>query len=335
MDMAARELRIKKERILFGISAAVSTVVWIVVAVTVIGLAYGVLIAVAVLMAHALLMAHVTGNGVRVSSAQLPEIWAKVEEASRKLGLPRAPEVYIVQHGGVLNAFATKLLSRRFVIIYSDLLDACELVQTGEASLPAKPNELDFIIGHEIGHLAAGHLAWQWFLLPARIVPLLGPAYSRAREYTCDLCGQAVVDDLEVSSRALLVLAAGGRAGRRVNLDAFVEQVTDTGRFWMAIFELNATHPFLSKRVAALRNAKSRGATASVARNALAYPLAPILGVAGGGPILMIAIVTYGLIFASMPALKKYFERRAADELQPVPGLRDVPGDLQAPAPPR
>jgi Zn-dependent protease with chaperone function len=329
--MLARELRIKKERVLFGISAVVSTIVWIVLTVTVIGIAYSALVAVAVLMAHALLMAHVTGNGVRVSSAQLPDIWAKVQEASRKLGLPRAPEVYIVQHGGVLNAFATKLLSRRFVIIYSDLLDACEL----DSSEPGKPSELDFIIGHEIGHLAAGHLAWQWFLLPARIVPLLGPAYSRAREYTCDLCGHAVVDDLEVSSRALTILAAGARAGRRVNLDLFVEQVTDTGRFWMAIFELNATHPFLSKRVAAMRAAKGLSATASVPRNVLAYPLAPILGIAGGGPVLMVVIVTYVAIFASMPTIRKYFEQKKAAEMEKLQGSLGAPDERAAPVAPQ
>jgi len=329
--MTARDLRTKKERTLFGISAAVSLIVWIVVAVSVIGLAYSVLVAVAVLMAHALLMAHVTGNGVRVSSAQLPEIWTKAQEASRKLGLARAPEVYVVQAGGILNAFATKLLSRRFVIIYSELLDACDIGEPGQMS------ELDFILGHEIGHLAAGHLAWQWFLLPARIVPLLGPAYSRAREYTCDLCGQAVVDDLAISSRALAILAAGGRAGRRVNLDMFVEQVTETGRFWMAIFELNASHPFLSKRVAALRTSTGQRPVANVPRNVLAYPLAPVLGLAAGGPLLIVMIVTYATVIAMLPTIKRYVGQAGAARAQAAePALEAPPVDDQgAPSAPR
>lgn len=307
--MSARDLRTKKERVLFGISAVFSAIVWIALTVSVIGIAYSAVVAVAVLMAHALLMAHVTGNGVRVSSAQLPEIWTKVQEASRRLGLQRAPEVYIVQHGGVLNAFATKLLSRRFVIIYSDLLDACD---AAGPRAPGAPSELDFIIGHEIGHLAAGHLAWQWFLLPSRIIPLLGPAYSRAREYTCDLCGHAATNDLEVSSRALTILAAGGHAGRRVNLDLFVEQTTETGRFWMAVFELNATHPFLSKRVAALRAAQGLHARAAVPRNLLAYPLAPVLGF-GGGPVFLLVIATYmAFLSVGMPALTKYLKAQKA-----------------------
>jgi Zn-dependent protease with chaperone function len=298
--MTAKELRTPRERVLFGIAAAFSAVAWLLICVTIVGLAYSLLVAVAVMMAHALLLAHVTGNGVRVSSAQLPDIHKKVQDAARKLGLSTVPEVYIVQAGGILNAFATKLLSRRFVIIYSDLLDACDVGRPGEVT------ELDFVIGHEIGHLAAGHLAWQWFLLPSRIIPLLGPAYSRAREYTCDLCGQAAVDNVEVSSRALAILAAGGRAGRKVNLDLFVEQAADTGRFWMAIFELNSSHPFLSKRVAAIRAANGIATQASAPRPLLAYPLAPILGMAGGGPILIVVIVTYAVILGAMPTLKKY-----------------------------
>ena len=315
--MTAKELRTGKERTLFGIAAAISAVAWLAIGISVIGLAYSALVAIGVLMAHALLLAHVTGNGVRVSSAQLPEIWQKVQEASRKLGMATPPEVYVVQAGGILNAFATKLLSRRFVILYSDLVDACEIGAAGAVT------ELDFVIGHEVGHLAAGHLAWQWFLLPARIVPLLGPAYSRAREYTCDRCGHAVTGNLEVSSRALAVLAAGGRAGRRVNLDTFVEQVDETGRFWMAIYELNASHPFLSKRVAALRAASGLVSRASSSRPVLAYPLAPFLGVLGAGPMIPVIIVTYAVLLASLPTLTKYFkasqQRAAAAQFDSLP----------------
>src|SRR6202048_3338587 len=79
---------------------------------------------------------------------------------------------------GILNAFATKLLSRKFVIINSALADAC-----------TDPRQLDFVVGHELGHLAAGHLAWNALLLPFHLVPWLGTAYSRARGYTRDRAG--------------------------------------------------------------------------------------------------------------------------------------------------
>jgi len=258
-----------------------------------------------VLIAHCLLMAHITGNGVRVGPRQLPELWARIENAAHKLGLERVPEAYVVQSGGVLNAFATKILSRRFIILFSDLVEACE-----ESGGAGAVNELDFVIGHELGHVAAGHLAFRLFLLPARILPLVGAAYSRACEYTCDRCGHEVVGDLAVSSRALAILAAGPRTARRMDLDAFVEQRGETSRFWMAVYELNATHPFLSKRVAALREWRQRGSAVPVGRNVWSYPLAPFFGAMSGNPASAIGIfivVAALMASAALPRLKQQY----------------------------
>ncbi len=172
------------------------------------------------------------------------------------------------------------------------------------------PDELDFVIGHELGHLACGHLTW--LLLPARIIPLLGPAYSRACEYTCDRCGHAVVGDLERSSRALAVLAAGGRCAATLDLDAFVAQREETRSFWMAIYELNATHPYLSKRVAALREHAKPGMAPAVGRNAAAYPLSPFFAFASGGASAasFFVIAYIGIVAAiAFPSFKKYETR--------------------------
>src|SRR5258708_5184037 len=129
-------------------------------------------------MARALCLATIKGTGVRVSARQFPELDARCQRAAQSLSLPSPPEVYLIQAGGALNAFATKLLSRKFMIIYSDLADECE-----------DPRQLDFVIGHEMGHLAAGHLRWNAFLWPFMLMPWLGAAYLRAREYTSDRCG--------------------------------------------------------------------------------------------------------------------------------------------------
>lgn len=150
-----------------------SSIVWLVLIVSVVGILYGAFILLFMLMAPALFLAHVRGNGVRVSERQLPDLNARVRAASEKLGLPQPPEVYVIQAGGVLNAFATKLLSRKYVILFSDLMDQCH-----------DPRQCDFVVGHEVGHLAAGHLRWNAFLAPYHLLPWLGTAYSRAREYT-------------------------------------------------------------------------------------------------------------------------------------------------------
>jgi Zn-dependent protease with chaperone function len=315
--MLAKELRTPRERKLFALSAMISTVVWLAMLISIIGIPYAILVGVVGLVVHCLFMAHVIGNGVRVGPRQLPELQRRIEAAAHKLGLDRVPEAYVLQSGGLINAFATKLLSRRFIIIYSDLLEACD-DQRAEGS--GRPNELDFVIAHELGHVAAGHLATRLFLLPARLVPLLGAAYARACEYTCDRCGHAVVEDLAVSSRALAILAAGPQTARRMDLDAYVEQRRETRNFWMAVYELNASHPFLSKRVAALRNWQVQGAAAPVGRNPFAYPLAPFLGLASGGAssVFLIVVIFVGVAAAvAIPRIKQQMGLGAAGLLPP------------------
>jgi Zn-dependent protease with chaperone function len=334
--MLARDLRTPRERTLFTISAIFSSIVWLALLISIAGIVYGVLLGLFALIVHCLFMAHVIGNGVRVGPRQLPDLMRRIEAAAHKLGMDRVPEAYVLQAGGLLNAFATKILSRRFIIIYSNLLEAGDTDDGTD-----KTNELDFVIGHELGHLAAGHLATRLFLLPARIMPWLGPAYSRACEYTCDRCGHAVTGDLTVSSRALAILAAGPRAARKMDLDAYVDQRRESGRFWMAVYELNASHPYLSKRVAALRAWQGQGTFERVGRNPFSYLLAPLFGFASGGPqsAVLILVVAAGIAAAiAVPRIKQQMgaglggpsrgykfdpsERGALDPLPPLPGDR-------------
>lgn len=300
-DMRAQELRTSSEQGLYVVSFIFSAIVWLVVIVTIVGLIYGLLLGFFLFVAHALMIAHIKGNAVKLSDKQLPGVYQKVVEACRKLGMPKVPDAYVMQAGGVLNAFATKFVGRNFIVLYSDLMEACE--ENGK--------EMDMIIGHEIGHLALGHLKWIWFLLPARVLPWLWPAYSRAREYSCDRCGCEVAGSLEPAAKGLAILAAGGKYGQQVNMDTFIRQSQDTSGFWTSIYELNASHPFLPKRVAALVNFKNPGTVPAVGRNIFAYPFAPFLGFGaapGAGPFVIVAII--GILAAvAIPQFQHYRER--------------------------
>jgi len=290
-----------KERPLFIAGAVFSGLVWLAVVVSLVGILYAALGALFVLSAHALFLAHVRTNGVRVDGQQLPDLHARIRAAASRLGIDRLPEIYVVQGGGLLNAFATKLLSRRYVILLSDLVDHCE-----------DPRQLDFVVGHELGHFAAGHLKWNLLLLPYRLVPWLGAAYSRACEYTCDRCGLAAAGDLEQSMRGLVVLAAGGRIAARVNLAAFASQRLESGGFWASVLELTSYHPFLCKRVGALQEMSAPGTVAPVSRSVAGWVLAPLLGsfggAGGGAPIVAIAVV--GVLAAiAIPNFVRYQAR--------------------------
>jgi Zn-dependent protease with chaperone function/competence protein ComGC len=299
--MRAQELRSGSEKTLYKLCAFVSFVVWAVVVMTIMGLLYGLLVGFFLFVAHALFIAHIKGNGVKLSETQLPAIYRKVVEATQKLGLDKAPEAYVMQAGGMLNAFATKFVGRNFIVVYSDLLEAC-----GEDT-----REMDMIIGHEVGHLALGHLKFIWFLFPAHLIPWLWPAYSRQREYSCDRCGYEVAGDFGSAARGLAVLAAGGKYGKQVDLDAFTKQIDDTKGFWTSVYELNASHPYLPKRIAALVNLKSPGAIPLPGRHPLAYPLSPIFAIgspAGAGPMIMIAVIAI-LAAIAIPQYNTFRER--------------------------
>jgi len=296
-----QKLRSPRERTLFKIGVVFSALCWVALVVSIVGIVYGAAIGLFILFAQALYLAHVRGNAVRVSATQLPELHARVVAAAERLGLAEVPETYVVQSGGVVNAFATKLLSRHFVILNSELVREC-----------GDPRQLDFVIGHEVGHLAAGHLSWNLFLAPYRILPWLGAAYSRAREYTCDRCGLAFAGDLEQSMRGLVVLAAGSGVAARADLGAFIAQTKETGGFWMAVYELVSSHPYLCKRVAALEKLGKPQVVAAVPRSKLAWFFAPLLGGLAGGPasapLAMVAVM--GILAAiAIPNFVRYQER--------------------------
>jgi Zn-dependent protease with chaperone function/Tfp pilus assembly protein PilE len=296
--MRAPEVRTASERRLYVASLTISIIIWIILLVTIVGLLYSLFIGFFIFAAHALTIAYIKGNAVKLSETQIPNIYRKVVDAAQRLGMPIVPEAYILQSGGVLNAFATKFFSRNFIIINSDLLEACD--DNGK--------EIDMIIGHEIGHLSLGHLRNRWLILPAFLIPWLGPAYSRAREYSCDLCGYEVVGDLEPAVKGITILAAGGKYGRQVDTDTYVKQAQDTCGFWTSVYELNASHPYLPKRVAALINYKNPGAVSDVRRNIFAYPLAPVFAFSSSSGVgLLIVVAIIGVLAAiAIPQFTAY-----------------------------
>lgn len=102
----------------------------------------------------------------------------------------------------------------------------------------------------ELGHHWRGHLTWRWLIAPARFVPHLGAAYSRACEYTCDRVG-AHCEPLGAMDGPL-VLAAGGWLHTHVDALAFAGHADSDESRWIRRAELVSSHPRLPKRVAAL-----------------------------------------------------------------------------------
>jgi Zn-dependent protease with chaperone function len=227
---------------LFALVVAASVVLWLALAISIIGIAYALLIAVGLFFAHVAYVAHVRGSAVRLGPDQLPELYARVVDLARRTGIDVMPEAYVMEAGGQLNALAMRFLRSRMVVLFSDLLEAC-----GDDHAAR-----DMIIGHELGHIRAGHLDWQWLLAPGMLFPFLGNACSRAREHTCDRYGAALCGDPAGALRGLAILAAGGHYGPRVNVKRLAAQRDDLDTGWMTIGKWLSSHPPLCERVAAL-----------------------------------------------------------------------------------
>ena len=323
MDLIA--LRYKNERPLFVIALVVSIVVWLVVAITIVGLVYVAVGALFLLMAQALMLAAIKGNGVLITSAQLPELHTRLEAASKKLGLASVPEAYLLGQRGLFNAFATRFLGRNFIVLYAELLENCD----------EDSGAIDFIIGHEMGHHALGHLKWRYVVFPGLVLPLVGPAYSRACEYSCDAVGQAVVDGKpDAAASGLAVLAAGGRYAKRMSIDAFMAQGATTGTFWQAVVELNSSHPFLPKRIAAVRRRQNAANVPQTGRNPFSYVLAPFFAFSAGGgagTVLLIVAIIGILAAIAIPNFLKYQERaRGLTPLGQLGAVDGAPAGLEA-----
>ena len=223
--------------------ALASAFLWLLLAATIFGLIYVGVICLFLFLGHVVLVTHIRGNAVRLGPDQLPDLHRRVLELAAAAGLDPVPEAYVMEAGGSLNAFATRFLRSRMIVLHTDLLEACG---DDEAAR-------DMVIGHELGHIKSGHLRFVWLMAPGLLLPFLGSAYSRACEYSCDRWGSALCGDANGAVRGLAILAAGGKLARQVNLRSFVQQTTQLDTGWMTVGKWLSRYPPLCDRVAALQ----------------------------------------------------------------------------------
>lgn len=250
----------KNERVLFAISFIIATLVWGAVLYYSNGVALAILPIgfLLYLFAQSGLISYLKGSGVLVSPAQYPDLMARVDFCAQKIGMTKVPRVYIMNGNGAFNAFATSFLRKQYVVLLSDVLDGVE----------DKPEAINFYIGHEMGHLDRKHLLYQTYLSAATWLPLLGAAYSRAREYTCDMYG-ALCCSPQAAQDGLALLAVGAKRYKTLNVQEYLNQTKETGGFWMSFHELIASYPWLVKRYAHVSPAPAKESIPS--RNFFAF----------------------------------------------------------------
>ena len=200
-------------------------------------------------------------SSVRCSAEQFPDLYQAMLDGCYILDLPTVPELYVSQTP-LVNAMALGQ-SKPFIVLNSGLVELMD------------PEEIRFVIGHELGHVLSGHsvyrtmlyylvnLAQRLALVPFAWIGLKAVIWGleewyRKSELTCDRAGLLATQDVEAARRALMKLA-GGKHLAELSHDEFHKQareydaVPDVRESLLKLLQLQgATHPFAVVRFAEL-----------------------------------------------------------------------------------
>lgn len=305
-----------RERALGAVLLVLGVLAWLGLIAGTFGVVLGALLVgfVIYLFAQSALVAHVRGNAVELSAEQFPDLHGQFADCCAKLGMSSRPEAYVLQGGGLLNAFAAQFLGHRFVVLLSGVVDAMQ----------SHPDGVRFYIGHELGHLKRGHAVGGLLRMPVLWLPLIGGAYARAKETTCDLHGLACSSSGESAAKALAALSAGPQRWQQMDMTAFARQARHGTGFWMSFHELTSGYPWLTKRAA-----RVLGEQRLPGRHPLAYVLASIVPYAsrlGGGFGLLVMVYLIGVLAAvAIPQYQAYVVKaKLVQAVQASDGVRNA-----------
>lgn len=184
----------------------------------------------------------IRGNSIRLSSDQIPEIYRILEKQCERLGITETPELYLSNTADESHAFSS--WKRNFIVLSTDNLGAFE----------ESHDVIAFFLGRQIGAIRLGHVTWWnelllWYILK---LPWISLPVRKARAYSEDCYGAFLSPH---GLRALLLLAAGRHLTRTVNIQSYLQQVSEYGGLWDRAAAFGAETSPIARRVKALHEA--------------------------------------------------------------------------------
>lgn len=209
-------------------------------------------------------------NGIRLSTKQMPRVYAMAVQAARILGLRRMPSVY-VSGARPWDAMTFGSNDDAFVVMGSALVSCFQ------------KGDLMFLFAREMGHILAGHALWKTVIqfcvgeqnaastmMRNGIAGLLDPfkllesavelpliAWARQAEITADRAGLLASAGLAQARRTMMMWSLRSpMLYRQINIDAWLEQqAEDTANTNVRLAEaVSSATPYLTRRVKLLQD---------------------------------------------------------------------------------
>lgn len=197
-----------------------------------------ILLAIGAIVYVQLNQAQYLGNAIRVHHKQFPELYDIFKTYAKRLGIRRAA-IYLKQDP--------------YPQAYTLGLSTCTVVVTSGLIEQLNEKELNFVIGHELGHYAAGHTKISTFVSSVGssnvLSNLLFGFWNRKCEYTSDRCGIALTKDIDHAISALIKLAIGKRLYEKMDAEGYVTQLRSTDTTTVKLSELLGSHPLITNRI--------------------------------------------------------------------------------------
>jgi Zn-dependent protease with chaperone function len=186
----------------------------------------------------------------RVTPQSLPELMKLIDENDSRLQVE--PVNVFIARSSQLNAYTFGMDSPKAIVLYSALFKIMDR------------DEIQFILGHEMGHVKLGH-TWLNTLVggmagipssvgAAAIMELAFRWWNRACEYSADRAGVLACAKPAKAISALVKLEAGPVALTQAGMQAAMQHIErDDEDIMHNLEELLGTHPMVAKRVEQIR----------------------------------------------------------------------------------
>ena len=212
-----------------------------------------------VFVAAALFMAYSTGtshhqqlieSAARITPENAGNLGPVIRQAATRLQVE--PLNFFVVPSREINAYTFGLTSPKAIVLYKTLFQIMDR------------EELQFIIGHEMGHVKLGH-TWLNSLVggmagipapggAALLLVLALRSWNRACEFSADRAGVLACGNPAKAVSALIKLEAGGMAVTPENLNVILKKIDEQDdSLGNNLSELLATHPMIIKRINQIR----------------------------------------------------------------------------------